>query len=466
MRVFAPLLLGAATVPAALGHTLFTNFFIDGTPIIPGKCLRMPSDREKATAPLPPDVSTKDMACGPQGEVGVDRVCAVKAGSVFTTEHKAWPDGQKDAGAIDVSHKGPCAIYMKKVDDASASNNAAGPGWFKIWQEDFDYGQGKFCTEKLNATDGRISVTIPSDIKGGHYLLRTELLALHAADKTPPDPQFYASCAQLFVQGTGTAEPKDTVSIPGHVSYANNHAALTFNIWQTDPQTGQPKYALPYPMFGPKPYESGAVSKRHIHTRHARAAAPNVPSASLFARATSQTTQTTGLVPPNCVFENDNWCGVELPDYTNEDGCWAASNNCYDQDKVCWAVAGPTGSANCAIWEAKCKRVQDACNAKQFTGPPDKGKVLTPAQPKGDVPAVRKSVGSYDGGSVGAQAAAPVAAAPQPEAPVAQPKVPVAAPAPKVDTNNYDTTCGKKVKRDERFRLHMRHWTLSIGREE
>lgn len=40
------------------------------------------------------------------------------------------------SGAIDPSHKGPCAVYMKKVDSAVANDTAKGDGWFKICMED------------------------------------------------------------------------------------------------------------------------------------------------------------------------------------------------------------------------------------------------------------------------------------------------------------------------------------------
>ena len=384
MHAFLPLLLGAAAVPSALAHVTFTNFFVDGQPVLDGKCVRMNRDAKQATFPVE-NVSGPDMACGFNGEVGLDRVCPAKAGAQVTMEFRARPD-TPGGGTIDGSHKGPCAVYMKKVDDASASDNAQGPGWFKIWQEDYDAGAKKWCTEKLAETDGWLTVTIPPDVRGGHYLLRPELLALHAADKTPPDPQFYVGCAQLFVTGGGGATPLDTVAIPGHVSMEKNHAAMTFSIWK-EPM------ALPYPMFGPKPYAPSANPQRR--------AAAAVPSLSLLPR-TSQSTQQTGLVPADCVFENDNWCGLELPSYADEAGCWKASQACWDQGEHCWHDAAATGGRRCDVWEAKCKGIQDACNARNFVGPPNQGKIITPPLPKpGSLPPPRSSSGNYDGGSVG-----------------------------------------------------------------
>ena len=161
---------------------------------------------------------------------------------------------------MDAAHSGPCAVYLKKVEHANADNNAAGDGWFKIWHEGFDEAAGKFCTNKMIDNNGHLAVKIPSDIQQGYYLLRPELLALHAALESPPDPQFYSNCLQLYVESSGNAQPA-TVAIPGHIP--ENAPGLSFDIYKSP-------LALPFPMFGPAPYGSG----------EAPAAGPVSPSAS------------------------------------------------------------------------------------------------------------------------------------------------------------------------------------------
>ena len=157
---------------------------------------------------------------GVNGETGVSRIASVNAGSNLTFEWRAVPDVSTNSRgiSIDTSHKGPCAVYMKKVADSSASNNAAGAGWFKIMEEGYDSVAGKWCTEKLASKDGHLAATVPSDLAPGYYLVRPELLALHQADKSPPDPQFYVGCAQIFLSSSGSASPSSTVSIPGYVN--------------------------------------------------------------------------------------------------------------------------------------------------------------------------------------------------------------------------------------------------------
>jgi hypothetical protein len=55
-----------------------------------------------------------------------------------------------------------------------------------------------------------------------------------------------------------------------------------------------------------------------------------------------------------------------------------ASTMCFQQDTLCYSSSPPTGSKNCAIWEAKCDGIQAACSDGNFNGPPDHGKDLNP----------------------------------------------------------------------------------------
>ena len=184
---------------------------------------------------------------------------------------------------------------MKKVDNAAANNTAAGDGWFKIMEDIYDSATGKWCTEKLNPDNGHLAATIPKDLASGYYLMRPELLALHQADKTPPDPQFYIGCAQIFLSSGGSATPKHTVSIPNYVNLQT--PAMTYNVWQVP-------LKLPFPAFGPPVYTAGA-SKRDLGER--------------------AMSQTFGLKPADCVIENANWCSKMPPKYSDQNGCWAVS---------------------------------------------------------------------------------------------------------------------------------------------
>jgi hypothetical protein len=191
---------------------------------------------------------------------------------------------------------------MKKVDDATADDNAAGEGWFKIYHSGFDESAGKWCTEKLIDNSGFLSVRVPSDIEDGYYLVRTELLALHnAAYADPLDPQFFVNCAQIFVQGGGSAKP-ETVSI-GEGTYSLDTPGLKYNIYEKP-------LKLPYPIPGPAVYEGKSVAERSVGD-------------DALERRDTTAAQAKGMKPAGCILQRDNWCGVEVPDYSDETGCWA-----------------------------------------------------------------------------------------------------------------------------------------------
>jgi hypothetical protein len=178
---------------------------------------------------------------------------------------------------------------MKPVDSA-VNDTAIGAGWFKIWDEGYDGTTSQWCTEKLMKNNGFLSVKLPSELAGGYYLVRPELLALHQADKNPPNPQFYVGCAQIFLNSTSHMVPEHNVSIPGYINIKD--PSVLFNIWTP---------TFPYPMVGPKPYKSET-------------------SAVLHRPALLQ--QTEGSLPENAIFTNANWWGFELDSYSTEVGCW------------------------------------------------------------------------------------------------------------------------------------------------
>lgn len=256
---------------------------------------------------------------------------------------------------------GPCAIYAKQVDDM-ANDEATGSGWIKLWDEGYDATAKKWCTEKLIDNKGLLSFEIPEGLPAGYWLFRPELLALHEADKG--DPQFYVGCAQVFVQSSNTAAldvPDDRiVSIPGHVH--PDDAGLTFNIYTP---------VFPYPLPGPKVFEVPPPKSGGVDT-----AGPSVPK------------QTQGAIPANYIVKNANWVGVEVPDYKDEGGCWASSEDCWKQTGTCYDTAPPTGDAGCEALEKKCTGIQKACDDGKFQGPPNKGTKLVVKEPalQGSIP--------------------------------------------------------------------------------
>ncbi|RMZ72728.1 endoglucanase B [Pyrenophora seminiperda CCB06] len=351
MKTYSVLLVALASAPAALAHTVFTDFYVNGMPQGDGVAMRMNPNKAKASSPIS-SLDSDDMACNAGGTKGVSRVQPVPDGALLTFEIRAWPDNPSKE-RLDRGHKGSCAVYLKKVDDA-VTDTAAGDGWFKIFDHGYNSATKRWCTDEIIDNNGLLSVKLPKGLKGGDYLARPEILALHAAKDG--DPQEYTGCAQIFVQSSGNLVPESTVSIPGIMKY--NTPPTDFDIYN--------KPASDYQLPGPP------VAKL------TSSAGKNTASASALV-------QSTGLKPEGCIMENANWCGKEVPDYSTEKACWASAQNCWDQSDVCFNTSPATGNAGCKIWQDKCKDINAKCTAGDWTGPPNKGKVLTPVKKTVDV---------------------------------------------------------------------------------
>ena len=84
---------------------------------------------------------------------------------------------------------------------------------------------GSYATDDLIAAAASWTTTIPFNLAPGEYLLRIELLALHSIGA----PQFYPSCSQIRVSGTGNGVPRDGEVVP----IQNIYKGYSFpNIWK------------------------------------------------------------------------------------------------------------------------------------------------------------------------------------------------------------------------------------------
>ncbi|KAF2000286.1 lytic polysaccharide monooxygenase [Amniculicola lignicola CBS 123094] len=218
----------AAAASSVSAHTIFVSLNNGAV----GDGVRVPS----YDGPIV-DVSTNDIVCngGPNPTKATSKVIDVQAGSTakLTWRH-TLTSGANDI--IDASHKGPVMAYMKKVSDATKDSGVGG-GWFKI-QEDGLSGT-TWGVDRLISAQGVQTITIPSCIAPGQYLLRGELIALHGASSSK-GAQFYMECAQInVVGGTGSKTPA-TVSFPG--AYKQNDPGVLFNLY-----SGAKTYTIPGP---------------------------------------------------------------------------------------------------------------------------------------------------------------------------------------------------------------------------
>lgn len=205
MKYLVPFIAGATA------HTIFSSLEVDGKNYGIGNGVRVPS----YNGPIQ-DVTSNSIACNgdPNPTSPTDTVIDVQAGDTVTAvwRYMLSSTGSAPNDVMDSSHKGPISAYLKKVDDA-ASDSGVGDGWFKIQEEGLD-ASGVWGTTKVINGQGRHDITIPDCIEPGQYLLRAEMLALHAASSYP-GAQFYQECAQINVIGGSGSKSPQTVSLPG-----------------------------------------------------------------------------------------------------------------------------------------------------------------------------------------------------------------------------------------------------------
>ncbi|KAF3927175.1 Endoglucanase-4 [Dactylellina cionopaga] len=241
MKGFVRIAAAAALSSLVAGHSIFAEFEVNGVSAGKENALRLPT----YDGPIE-DVTSQYVACngGPNPLVKLSpNVINVPAGAEITARWIHTLDTDWRTGMIiDASHKGPIMVYLSKVSNAATAAIPSG-GWFKIHEEGYNSGTGKWAVDRLIADRG-YKFTIPSCVAPGNYLMRVELIALHAAGNYP-GAQLYMECAQINITGGGSLSPA-TVNFPG--AYSGSDPGIKFNLYQTP---------ISYTIPGPRPVSCG-----------------------------------------------------------------------------------------------------------------------------------------------------------------------------------------------------------------
>ncbi|KAK4146668.1 glycoside hydrolase [Dichotomopilus funicola] len=169
------------------------------------------------------DVSSDLIRCYQSSFAAAADTVAVKAGSDFT--FTVDPD---------IQHPGPLQFYLAKVPEGqtAATFDGSGDVWFKIYQ-DGPSGLGTDTITWPSSGAAEVTVTIPSCVADGDYLLRVEHIALHSASQVG-GAQFYLACAQLSISGgSGTLDTSSAVSFPG--AYSAQDPGILFQLYYPVP---------------------------------------------------------------------------------------------------------------------------------------------------------------------------------------------------------------------------------------
>ncbi|KAI0165282.1 lytic polysaccharide monooxygenase [Hypoxylon sp. FL1284] len=238
---YSTLAVGLAGAGLTSAHTIFLQLEADGTANPVSYAIRTPS----YDGPIS-DVTTNDVACngGPNPTTPSDKIIDVKAGSTVTAVWRhTLTSGPNDV--MESSHLGPTLAYLKKVDDAT-SDKGYGDGWFKIQHD--GYSDGVWGTSKVIDDAGKQPIEIPDCLEDGQYLLRAEMIALHAAGSSM-GAQLYMECAQINITGGKATKTPTTYSLPG--IYKQDDPGILINIYSMSENS---KYVIP----GPDPFSCSA----------------------------------------------------------------------------------------------------------------------------------------------------------------------------------------------------------------
>lgn len=153
--------------------------------------------------------SNPDLKCGLSAQ-NAAMVVPANPGSVVSF---LWVGG---GGGNWPHDTGPVMTYMASCGSTTCDQfDPTNAKWFKLDQN----GQQSDGTWLQKAFQQRqaYEMTLPSDLPPGGYLIRNEIIALHLG-MTVGGAEFYPSCAQVMVGGSGNGQPSPTVSFPGAYS--------------------------------------------------------------------------------------------------------------------------------------------------------------------------------------------------------------------------------------------------------
>jgi len=220
-KVSVACLLLAASLASA--HYTFPDLIFDGQTSSDYEYVRLTTNHY--TNDPVTDVTDPQMTCYEDASDPVTSTASVNAGD--TVGFTVSPD---------IYHPGPLLFYMAQVPDGqtAASFDGSGDVWFKIYENN-----ATITPTSISWPEGMttVSITIPSCLPSGQYLLRVEHIALHSAS-TVDGAQFYIACGQLSVSGGGSTPGGPTVAIPG--VYSPTDPALLIDIYYPIPQNYTP----------------------------------------------------------------------------------------------------------------------------------------------------------------------------------------------------------------------------------
>jgi cellulase len=273
---FTPAIAAAVLAFCASGvsaHTRVYSLWVNGEDQGDGRTeyIRSPPNNNPVT-----DLSSTDLVCNVNGGIKAPSFVTVAPGDLVSFE---WYHNTRNDDIIDSTHKGPIITYIADYTE----DNGAEAIWTKIAEDGYDSTTSKWAVESLISGGGKWDVTLPSSLAAGKYLLRQEIIALHEAnnaynDGTGRGAQFYPSCAQIEVTGSGTAVPPQDFDF--NTGYTTADPGIVFNVYNS---------FTSYEIPGPEVWDGSSSDSGSDPVPSAPAATSTAPAATSTAPAATST---------------------------------------------------------------------------------------------------------------------------------------------------------------------------------
>lgn len=176
--------------------------------------------------------ASSDIICHKEATPGA-LSAEVKAGGKVELQWTEWPE----------SHHGPVITYMANCNGDCSTVDKTTLKFFKIAEAgliDDSNVPGKWATDELISNNNSATVTIPSTIAAGNYVLRHEIIALHSAGELN-GAQNYPQCLNLKVTGGGSDAPDGVL---GTALYKATDPGIEISIY-----TSLASYEIPGPAL-------------------------------------------------------------------------------------------------------------------------------------------------------------------------------------------------------------------------
>ncbi|CCX10545.1 Similar to Probable endo-beta-1,4-glucanase D; acc. no. Q0CEU4 [Pyronema omphalodes CBS 100304] len=283
----------AALIGAANAHTRVYGLSVNDVDQGDGRSIYVRSP--PSNSPVK-DVSSKDIICN------VNNVAVSKNVSV----NAEWYHDNRGDDIIDGSHKGPITVYI-----ADAASNGEGAVWTKLYESGLS--NGVWAVDTLISNKGKHSLTLPSSLAAGDYLIRAEIIALHEADtnyatNSARGAQFYPSCSQITVKTGGSTKPPGTFNFIG--GYTTTDPGILFNLYG-----GSTTYTIP----GPAVWDGTSSGTSNDKVVASSSVAAVVPIASSAVASVQVPTFTATDVPTFTATDVPTFTATDIPTFTATD---------------------------------------------------------------------------------------------------------------------------------------------------